>query len=868
MADGNIVLTIDADTGEATKNVEGLEQKVDELGKRVTRISKQIDRGFKKLGEDVGKVQSSVDDVAESIDVGLAGALGDLRGQMDATLGETRSGFERIESGVQSVKEATTQLNENFGNFGAEARTQLESLDPGFGQMIDGFKGMTKGVKSTGNGFSFLGKAVAASGLGLLLTLLGSLVAYFKETEEGAALLEMAMSYVAIPMKIVGTVAKQIGEALVFAFTSPQEAMDRISDGFIALKDYVVTLIKVALTPLKLEFLLVKTALLEAAVATKEFFGGDATALRTQLEGAKQDIVAIKDELIDSGKKLAEPFVAVGKAIGDQVTQQHELIRLREKTRKQAKAAAKQANALAVREAEINKAVSQRQGIIDSERSSHAERLKALEEQAEMEQELLEAKIQQAKVQEEILAATVKTSFGEDRIDAERDLADAIADRLALEQELNEGITEYQTSRTELYLDEVARRRDIEEMLGDIVEQGRADTLEMQMKSDLEDLARQKARDLQELRELNATKKQILAAEKAYQKAEKRIKDEYAQEILDQNREINEQIRDVSNQYAQETLAFSQKQQMLDLQADKAAALEELNLLGATQEQKNEMREAFAKQEQQMLLRHAEERHLRERELQDVILNAQMEGHAMGIALMNDFLGQRQLAEQEMAHTQRMATLLRAEEDAMLELEMLEATEAQKAEVRAYYLDQRLAAEKENARSIRDIQVAQAKEQFDVFSDAGAQILGMVAENNRNQEADTLASAKRQFERNKKLQKAQAVIAGAQGVVQQLAVPQDTLTGANFVKAAMVAAATAFNVSQIDKTTFDSSRFTADDGSSSVGGDGGVQINAPDLSFLNRDAEESGPLRAFVVNQDVQNSAMQQSLIENKANFT
>ena len=84
----------------------------------------------------------------------------------------------------------------------------------------------------------------------------------------------------------------------------------------------------------------------------------------------------------------------------------------------------------------------------------------------------------------------------------------------------------------------------------------------------------------------------------------------------------------------------------------------------------------------------------------------------------------------------------------------------------------------------------------------------------------------------------------------------------------MVAAATAFNVSQIDKTTFDSSRFTADDGSSSVGGDGGVQINAPDLSFLNRDAEESGPLRAFVVNQDVQNSAMQQSLIENKANFT
>ena len=867
MADGNIVLTIDADTGEATKNVEGLEKKVDDLGKRVDRISKKIDKGFKKLGDDVGKVQNSVDDVADSIDQGLVGALDDLRGQMDATLGETKSGFERIESGVQSVKEATTQLNENFGNFGTEARGQLESLDPGFGKMIDGFKGMTKGVKSTGGSFTFLGKAVAASGIGLLLTLLGSLVAYFKETEEGAAMLEMAMAYVAIPMKIVGTVAKQIGEALVFAFTSPQQAMDKITDGFIALKDYVLTLIKVALMPLKLEFLLVKTALLAAAVATKEFFGGDATELRAQLEGAKQDIVAIKDELIDSGKKLAEPFVAVGKAIGEQVAKEHELIQLREKTRQQAKEAEKLANKLAVKEAEVNKAVSQRQAIIDSERASHAERLKALEEQAAMEQELLEAKIQQAKMQEEILAATVKTSKGEERVDAEKDLADAIADRLALEQELNEGITDYQNSRTELYMDEVARRRDIEEMLGDIVAEGRADTLEMQMQSDLEDLARQKERDLEELRELNATKKQILAAEKAYQQAEKRMKEEYAQELIDQNREINEQIRDVSNQYAQETLAFSQKQQMLDLQADKAAALEELDLLGATSKQKQEMREAFAKQEQQMLLRHAEERHMRERELQDLILGAQMEGHAMGVALMNDFLGQRQLAEQEMAHTQRMQNLLRAEEDAMLELELLEATEAQKAEVRAYYLDQRLAAEKENARSIRDIHVSQAREQFEVFSDAGSQILGMIAENNRNQEADTLKSAKRQFEKNKKLQKAQAIIAGAQGVVQQLAVPQDALTGANFVKAAMVAAATAFNVSQISKTTFDSSSFTADDGSSGRGG-GDVEVNAPDLSFLNRDAEESGPLRAFVVNQDVQNSAMQQSLIENKANFT
>jgi len=64
------------------------------------------------------------------------------------------------------------------------------------------------------------------------------------------------------------------------------------------------------------------------------------------------------------------------------------------------------------------------------------------------------------------------------------------------------------------------------------------------------------------------------------------------------------------------------------------------------------------------------------------------------------------------------------------------------------------------------------------------------------------ASQRKTFERNKLMQKAQATIAMASGIVQQLAVPQDQLTGMNFVKAAAIAAAGIANIVKINQTQF------------------------------------------------------------------
>lgn len=63
-------------------------------------------------------------------------------------------------------------------------------------------------------------------------------------------------------------------------------------------------------------------------------------------------------------------------------------------------------------------------------------------------------------------------------------------------------------------------------------------------------------------------------------------------------------------------------------------------------------------------------------------------------------------------------------------------------------------------------------------------------------------SARRAFKVNKAVGIAQAIISTAQAVIGQLAVPQDALTGANFVKAGIVAATGAAQIATIARTQF------------------------------------------------------------------
>jgi len=135
---------------------------------------------------------------------------------------------------------------------------------------------------------------------------------------------------------------------------------------------------------------------------------------------------------------------------------------------------------------------------------------------------------------------------------------------------------------------------------------------------------------------------------------------------------------------------------------------------------------------------------------------------------------------------------------------------------------------------------------------------------------DDEKSAERAFKINKAVGIAQAVISTAQGVMAQLSVPQDALTGANFVKAGIVAATGAAQIATIAKSKFQGgaagSSPTAPSSSVSTPSSQPASFNVVGNTGVNQLAETLGnqgqqPIQAFVVGSEV---TTQQSLDRNK----
>tara|TARA_R100001510_G_scaffold3171_1_gene2497 strand:+ start:466 stop:2037 length:1572 start_codon:yes stop_codon:yes gene_type:complete len=133
--------------------------------------------------------------------------------------------------------------------------------------------------------------------------------------------------------------------------------------------------------------------------------------------------------------------------------------------------------------------------------------------------------------------------------------------------------------------------------------------------------------------------------------------------------------------------------------------------------------------------------------------------------------------------------------------------------------------------------------------------------------ADSEAGARKAFKRNKALALATAITQTAQGIITQLAVPQDALTGQNFIKAAIVAATGAAQVAQIKQSQFQG----GGDLSSSIPrpNEGGVFGGAPqlDLGFLGGGAGQDGPIQAFVIAQNVSNAQQANQQVQDQANL-
>jgi len=163
--------------------------------------------------------------VAIEVDVKVEGA--------DKNLGKVKTELKGVE---KQAKKSTDQIKGGF-----DAATKQASALPGpVGRAAGAFQSMVGGIKKGIVALKTLRGALIATGIGALVVVVGSLIAYFTETERGAQKLRIAMAAVGAAIGVVKDVMVGLGESFVQFFKGDfSGAVDTLKNSFTGLGDEI-----------------------------------------------------------------------------------------------------------------------------------------------------------------------------------------------------------------------------------------------------------------------------------------------------------------------------------------------------------------------------------------------------------------------------------------------------------------------------------------------------------------------------------------------------------------------------------------------------------------------------------------------------
>ena len=201
-----------------------------------------------------------------------------------------------IEKEVKSVEE----LQKEMKNLGKETKKVAEENSI-LAKGKKAFADMKAGIKGATAGFKGLKGAIAATGLGALLIILTSLFSYFKNSEEGSRKLAIAMEALGIITGKVMDFFAMLGEKIMWAFTSPKEALMSFAD---AIKENIMN---------RFEGLLELIPALGSAI--KELFSGNFSEAGKIAADAVGKVVLGVEDITDKVGDAIEATVEFGKTV-------------------------------------------------------------------------------------------------------------------------------------------------------------------------------------------------------------------------------------------------------------------------------------------------------------------------------------------------------------------------------------------------------------------------------------------------------------------------------------------------------------------------------------------------------------------------
>ena len=225
--------------------------------------------------------------------------------EFDADTQGINKGLEQTEKSVDDVTSATSGLT--------------NQLDKMTGGAITGFRKFGGGIKTAVSGLKTFKVALAATGIGLIVVAMGTLVSYFTSTKRGAEQLKVATEALGAAFAVLRDRVSKIGGALVKLFSDPREAMADLKDAFTGITAEIVEETKAAgelqkrmnaLKDEEREFNLVRAETNKAIAQTRLAVEDEAKSFDERIK-ALDTAIKLEQETVDEQLRLAKEREAI-----------------------------------------------------------------------------------------------------------------------------------------------------------------------------------------------------------------------------------------------------------------------------------------------------------------------------------------------------------------------------------------------------------------------------------------------------------------------------------------------------------------------------------------------------------------------------
>jgi len=449
-----------------------------------------------------------------------------------------------IEKEVKSVEELQKEMNKlgKETKKVAQENTVLAKGKKAFQEFKDTIKGATAGFKG-------LGGAIKATGLGLLVTVLASVVEYFRSSEEGSRKLAIAMETLGVITNKISEFFQTLGGYIVDAFTNPKEALMSFVN---LLKENIIN---------RFEGLLELVPKLGEAISL--LFQGKFKAAGKVAADAVGKVVLGVEDVTDKVGGAVDAVVEFGKTV---VAEVKEAVAVATLLVDQFRAIRDAQQALIVENAQLNKEMETQQKIAEDTNRTYEERKQALENLGEAQVKLAENLAKQAKLEEENLQLQIEQEANyERREELETQLAEATAARIDAETALETRRLDASRITAELENEELARQQTIRDKLREM----EIEDIDNIFRHAEAQLQAQMEADLLELNQLKATEAEKEKVIAFYSNQKKKIKkDEADFEMM-----MQQMVSDANLQVASQALGAVSQLVGENTAAGKAAAI-------------------------------------------------------------------------------------------------------------------------------------------------------------------------------------------------------------------------------------------------------------------------------------------------------